>query len=450
MSSSGSQTEATMPLPVEERFGPRLWFRLWRDPLGTLLSVAGEREFLCVRMGRRRVFLLNDPDDVQHVLQHNHRNYRKSRHYNRLRLLLGNGLVTSEGDLWIRQRKRIQPAFSAESMKRYGAIMLREASELVSRWQHVSRVDVHRELLRVTLHIAARSFFGADIEAHAARFGRALVVALQDADTRGGTLPRLPLWLPTPHNLRFRTARQALDDVIADIVARRRKGAPDRDDLLQLLLSYVDADAEGGAEMRLVRDEALTMLAAGHETTANAVTWTLALLARHPEVEHRVLAELSRALGDGPPSLEVVPKLVYLEQVLLESMPIYPPVWAIDREAIGSDRVRGATIERGDVVMVVPYVLHRCPGLWPSPESFDPERFAPDGRERRHRYAHLPFGAGPRACIGRSFALLEAKILIASVVQRFHLELDARAQLVAEPQVTLRPRGGLPALIHRR
>ena len=438
-----------MRTPVEERLGPRLWLRFWRDPLATLLDVVGEGELRCFRLGKGRVFLLNDPEDVQHVLQHSHRSYRKSRNYDRLKLLLGQGLVTSEGELWLRQRKRIQPAFSAESMKRYGAIMLREAQALAVRWESASAVDLHQELLRVTLRIAATSFFGADIERHAERFGRALTVALQDADTRGGTQLRLPLWLPTLHNLRFKAARRVLDEVIGEILDARMRGGADRDDFLQLLLSGLDSDPDQD-DLRQVRDEALTMLSAGHETTANAVTWTLALLARHPDVERRVFEEIRVTLGDAPPALDLVPGLVYLEQVLLESMRLFPPVWALDREAIASDRVRGAAIRAGDVVVVVPYLLHRSAREWPSPEVFDPDRFSPEASAGRHRYAHLPFGAGPRACIGRGFALVEAKILIASVVQRVRLELDPGASLVPEPQVTLRPRHTLRASIHGR
>jgi cytochrome P450 len=293
--------------------------------------------------------------------------------------------------------------------------------------------------MRLTFRIVGLTLFSTDVEDAADEIGRALGYLLAWTNERSARLVQVPLWIPTPANVRFARAKKTFDDLIYAIIRERKAGTP-KGDLLDMLLA-----ADAMPEQQL-RDELITLAAAGHETTANALSWTFYLLSKHPDVERRVRAEVEEVLGDRPPSLDDLPKLAFTERVIEESMRLYPPVWALERQAVGEDIVGGERVRPGTIVMMSPYAMHRDPELWENPEGFDPDRFLPDAKKARPRYAYIPFGGGPRICIGNAFAMMEAKIVLALAVRKFRLELIPGQRVEMDPSITLRPKNGVLAL----
>lgn len=400
-----------------------------------------------LRFGPFRYVLCNDPEDVQHVLVGNHRNYVKSRSYRGLALVLGKGLVTSEGDLWRRQRKLSQPAFHHHRLAGLVDAMGRCTSQMLDAWSDRDpdgAVDVHGEMMRLTLRIVGHTLFSTELADEANELGPAISEALVRANQQAEAVVPLPVWLPTAANRRFRRAKGILDATVHRIIAERREHGRDLGDLLSMLMKATD-DGEGGGGMSdaQLRDEVMTLFLAGHETIATAMSWTWHLLTRHPEVAGRLREEATAVLGGRPPRVEDLPKLVYTGQVVDECMRLFPPVWVIEREALGPDEVGGYAIPKGWTVSVSPWALHRHPDHWDRPEAFLPERFEANAAASRHKHAFVPFGAGPRVCIGNHFAKMEAKVILSTVVQRFAVHVDERPTPVPEPGVTLRPRGGM-------
>ncbi len=420
---------------------------VWRDPLG--FFVRGPRDhgdIVRFRFGHHRYILLNEPDAIRHVLIDNAKSYQKSRNYDALRLVLGNGLVTSEGDFWRRQRKLAQPAFHRQRLAGFARTMAECTEDMIASWDE-SPFDMHHELMALTLRIVGRTLFSTDLSGEAAAIGEAITVGLKHANDYAEAVIRIPPWLPTPNNLRFKSAVRVLDAMVMRIIEDRRKRGEPGDDLLGMLMSARDDDGHGMTDRQL-RDEVMTLVLAGHETTANALAWTFDLLSRHPDVERRVHAEASAI--EGPIGIEQLPQLSYTLRVLQESMRLYPPVWVFEREAMADDVVSGFNIPRGTLVAVCPWSLHRNPRYWDNPEGFDPDRFLPAAVERRPRCAYLPFATGPRQCIGNAFALMEGQIVLATVAREWRLSLVPGGAPVVDPKVTLRPRDGLPMTRHRR
>jgi cytochrome P450 len=416
-------------------------------------------ETVMLRFGPIRFVIINRPEDVRHVLVKNHRAYAKSRSYEPLRLLLGNGLVTSEGPLWTRQRKLMQPAFHRQRLAGFAETMVTCTMKHLDRWDAREaagerELDVHAEMMRLTFVIVGQTLFSVDLSRDACGFGDALTTAIRYASARTESLSQLlPAWLPTPANLRFRRARRVLDRVVARMIAERRASSTTRAaDLMAMLMAATDESGTERMSDVQLRDEVMTLVAAGHETTSNLLTWTFLLLAQHPEIERRLHAELTRALGARPPTFTDLDALVYTEQVINESMRLYPPVWMIERAAVSDDQLGDppCRIPKGTIVGVCPWTLHRNPRLWANPEAFDPERFTPTRAAERPRYAFLPFGAGPRMCIGNGFAMMEAKLLLATILQRYRLELIGGQQITLDPGITLRPARPIRMSLHRR
>lgn len=415
---------------------------LWRDPLGALVDGMREQgDVVGYDCGAFELLLVNDADAVQHVLQKNHRNYRKSRNYRPLRLVLGDGLLTSEGKAWLRHRKLAQPAFHHRALHRFAEEMVRLTVDHVGRWRDGTTLDLHREMMQLTLRIVGATLFSADLLDDAEDIGRALDVVLPYAWRRTENPVQLPPWIPTPENLRFRRARHRLDRLVVDLVQRRRNMAEPPLDLLSMLMGA--EDDEGGLSNEALRDEILTLVLAGHETTANALTFLGYLLALHPAAARRLAAEVDEVLGGRRPTRDDVSALTYTTRVVQEAMRIFPPVWGFEREAVEADVVGGYPVRPGTVIAVAPYTLHRHRRYWDGPEGFDPDRFSPERSAGRHRFAYLPFGGGPRICIGKGFAMMEAVLVVATVAQRWHLSLRPGERLELEPGITLRPRGGL-------
>jgi cytochrome P450 len=368
-----------------------------------------------------------------------------------LKLLLGEGLLTSENEFWKRQRRLTQPAFHHHSLKSFATTMVEYTTETLEHWKDHAKgtpIDIHDEMMRLTFRIVGKTLFSADLERDAQAVGRALTVALNFANDYGDAAIRMPTWLPLPKNVRFRRALRTLDEMVARIISEHR-GEP-KSDLLGMLMAATDEFGERMSDRQL-RDEVMTLVLAGYETTANALSWLFYLLASHPEIESRLHRELSAVLADRTPTLEDLPRLKYAEQVIQEAMRLYPPAWMIERHAVGDDLLpTGFAIPAGAIVAISPYVLHRNTNYWNDPERFDPDRFDHERSAGRPRYSYLPFGAGSRVCIGNSFAMMEAKLILAMVTMQYRLEVVADQSVELEPKITLRPRFGIKVRVHSR
>jgi cytochrome P450 len=425
------------------------------DPLGLLMrSFQDHGDVVRLRFGHMPVFLLAHPDHVRHVLRENHRNYSKrTPSIARVKLVMGEGLVTSDGELWRRQRRIAQPAFHQQRIAGYAGRMTAAAAELLQEWEHAAErdepLDVAEEMSRLAQRIVGETLLGSDVRGEVGEVGEALGFLLGESRKDLYRVFPRPLWLPTPAQRRVRRARRLLDRVVYRIIARRRAAPEAGDDLLSLLVHARDEETGEAMSDRQLRDEVMTIFLAGHETTANALAWTWLLLARFPEARRRLAAELEQVLGARTPTVADLPYLTYTEMVLRESMRIYPPVWAVSRRAEGDDEIGGYPIPRGALVIISPYVTHRHPAFWEHPERFDPERFAPERHEGRHRYAYFPFGGGPRKCVGEAFAMMEARLVLAMAARRFRLDLEPGHPVEPQPTITLRPLHGLRMRVRR-
>ncbi|MBI3967523.1 MAG: cytochrome P450 [Chloroflexi bacterium] len=422
----------------------------WRDPLGTLM--AGWRDHGDVvrfRLGGPLVaHLVVRPDGVKQVLQDRHASYRKVPFYNdKMKGLVGEGLLTSEGDFWLRQRRLAQPAFHRQRVGALAPTMTALTLRLLERWEREYAAgqpfDVADEMMRLTLQIVARALLGADVSREARAVGRAATVAIEYTNLRMQWYFDLPDWLPLPRTRRFVHARCYLDRVVYRIIENRRQSGADTGDLLSMLFQVEDAETGERMSDRQLRDEVMTMFLAGHETTAILLSWTWYLLSTNPEAGERLRAELAQVLAGRPPTAADLPRLEYTRMVLEEALRLYPPAYALSRAPIADDEIEGYRIPAQSVVFLSPFVTHRHPEYWAAPERFDPERFRPEHVAGRPRFAYYPFGGGPRQCIGASFAVMEAQLVLATIAQRYRLHVDPNHPIALKPTITLRPRHGI-------
>jgi cytochrome P450 len=425
-----------------------------RDPLGFLLKCRREYgDVVHIRFPPWSSVFVAHPRDVRHVLQDNHKNYWKGNVFQKLKRIAGEGLVFSDGDLWRRQRQLAQPAFHRQRIAALADMMTAATAELLARWDARTvdqPLEVVTEMSRLTLAIVARALFGTDLCEDEDAFCHAVTGSITYANHLTNHLFTPPLFVPTPANLRGRRAIAGIDRVVWKVVERRRREGTDRGDLLTMLLGARDAETNEAMNDRQLRDEVVTFMVAGHETTAMSLAWTWHLLSGHPSVERRLHAELETVLGGRPPTLEDLPNLPYARMILDEAMRLYPPAWATMREAYHEDVVGGVRVPAGTSVMVSPYVTHRHPEFWEHPEGFDPERFSPERSAGRPDYAYFPFGGGPRGCIGRQFAMMEGHLVLATIAQRFRLEGVPGHPVEADPILTLRPRHGVLMTVRPR
>ena len=423
-----------------------------RDPLAFLTRVAREHgDVARFRMGPVELHLLNRPEWIRDVLVTRAASFHKGRGLERAKRLLGEGLLTSEDPVHLRQRRMMQPAFHAQRIAGYAGAMAALADRSTERWSAGQVRDVALEMTRLTLAIVGRTLFDADVESEADEIGAALTTAL-GLFGRTFTLPYFELLdrLPLPMNRRFDRAKARIDATIARLIAERRR-APGGADLLSLLVSASDTEGDGGGMTDAqVRDEAITIFLAGHETTANALAWTWYLLARNPDAEARLHAEVDAVLGGRSPTAADLPRLPWTEMVLAESMRLFPPAWIIGRRAIEPQEIGGFDVPRGSIVVVSQWVTHRDPRWFPDPERFDPERFRASAKEARPRFAYFPFGGGPRVCIGEGFAWMEGILVLAAIARRWRLRLAPDQDIVPAPSITLRPRDGIRMVLERR
>jgi cytochrome P450 len=388
--------------------------------------------------------LISDPAAIEQVLVTDYQNFTKSQDYRAVSRVLGEGLLTSEGEFWKRQRRLVQPAFFRERILAYGSLMTAYTRRLVDTWQDGEVRDVHRDMMRVTLEIAGRSLFNVEIADEAGTIGKALAVVMRDMPMLAG-FAFLPDWVPVPRLAGFQRAVADLDKIVYGIIRERRASGGHPGDLLDMLLDARDENGGGMSDLQ-VRDEVMTLLLAGHETTANTLAWTLYLLAQNPEQQSTLEAEVREALGAGVAEAAALHRLPYTQMVLMESQRLYPPAWAIGRKAIRDFEVSGFQFRAGTNLAISQWVMHRDARFFPDPERFDPERWREEvttSRRSLPKFAYFPFGAGPRVCVGASLALTESALVLATLMQHYRFSLVSNKPVKAFPSVTLRPRHAL-------
>ncbi len=421
------------------------------DRLAYLTHLAEEYgDCVSIRLGPRRLMVVNHPDLVEDVLVTKNRMFKKHFALRHTKDTLGNGLLTSEGDFWRKQRRLAQPAFHRERIAAHAAMMVEFTERMLRDWADGQARDVQEEMMQLTLQIVAKALFDADVSGDAADASAAMDTTLKAFTARVSRILKFPTWVPTPLNVRTRRAIGRLDAIVFRIIASRRATGEDRGDLLSMLLKARDEDDGTRMTDRQLRDEAMTLFMAGHETTANTLAWVWYLLATHPDVEAKLHAELDRVLDGRPPTFDDLPQLPFAENVVTEALRLYPTVWLLGREATEPCEVGGYDVPVGRTVFMSQWVIHRDPRFFDDPLSYRPERWA-DGLARRiHRYAYFPFGGGPRICIGNGFAMMESVLLLATIARRYRLALAPDAVIKPLPTMTLRPEHGVKVILGRR
>jgi cytochrome P450 len=420
------------------------------DPLATFSRWARDfGDIFYYRAGWLEVYFLNHPRFVESVLVDQHQNFRKDRVVRNTRWIFGDGLLTSEGPSWLRQRRIIQPAFHRERIASYVEAMTGYAEEMLGEWRDGETRDVHREMMGLTLRIVAKVLFGLEVKGESEKIAAALNVLIGQGSGGKMVLPPILRYLPVPAMVRVRRAARELDEVAYEIIRQRRNNGHASGDMLAMLMQAQDADGSRMSDQQL-RDEAITFLLAGHETTALALSWAWYLLSQNPDVEKRLHAELEQVLQGRAPTAQDLPCLPYAERVMKEAMRLYPPGWAIARTVIREFEIGGYRVPANANVVMSQWVMHRDGRFFAEPEKFDPDRWLPERAQTVPKYAYFPFGAGPRGCIGSSFAMMEAMVLLATIGQRFQLRVVPEQAIVPMPSVTLRPKYGIRVMIQRR
>lgn len=423
-----------------------------RNNLALIQRLAEYGDFVQTRLGLLRTVLVNHPKDIGQVLVGEQKAFLKGRGAEVLKEgLLGEGLLTNEGASHLRQRRLVQPAFHRERIATYAAVMSREAGRLADEWTAGATVDMHEAMMRLTRDIAGETLFG-----------------LRVGEDPGGIEDALELWqrlsrisflpfgflfdhLPTPLVLRAHAARARLNRWLMETIRERRADGVDRGDLMSMLLQAQDPEGDhGGMSDRQLRDEMVTLLLAGHETTAVALSWAWYLLSQHPEIEAKLHAELADVLAGRVPTAADVPKLTYTRMVFAETMRLYPPAWGFDRKAAKDVQIGEYLIPKNSLVVVSPYAVHHDPRWYPDPERFDPERWRPEAAAERPKYSYFPFGGGTRMCIGEQFAWMEGILILATIAQRWRLRHAAGHVVAMDALVTLRPKFGMRMEVERR
>lgn len=421
-----------------------------RDRLDFLLSLARDYGPLAsFRFGPRHVFLASDPDLIEQVLVTDARHYIKHFGARAYKPVLGNGLVTSEGDFWLRQRRLSQPSFHKQRIQSYAPQMAELTERMLDRWHSGTEVDIQAEFSSLTSAIALKTLFDLDEAGERSAFADTLRVAFDLMSSRIRSLVKFPLWVPTPANWKLNRAVKELYAVVDGFIAKGRARKTPGNDLLSRLIAARDDDGSQMSDKQL-REEMMTLYLAGHETTALTLSWSWYLISQNPHVEEKLVEEWDRVLGGRIPTAEDVAKLPYTDAVIAESMRLYPPVYLIGREATRDLQLGGYRVKKGYTVFMSQWVNHRDPRYFPEPERFLPERWEDGLADRIPKFAYYPFGGGTRTCIGNLFALLEANVILAGVGQRFRFHIPADFQLEMNPQITLTPKNGIPARLEKR
>lgn len=433
--------------------GPGAWAMasvpwLLSDPLKTLGGWAHKHgDIVRLRFGGQDAFLLLAPEHVRHVLQDNLKNYtRDTAGYKELVNSLGEGLLTTDGEFWRRQRRIAQPAFHRQRISGFLQTMVDATERMLATWQDGQVIDVGAAMMHVALEIVGATLFGTTVNDQA----EAVAQAISDSQIRMATVFNFPLSWPTPANRKLQRAQRTLDEVAYRMIAARRAAPSEGGDLLSMLMAARDEESGEGMTDKQLRNEILTIFAAGHETTANALTWAFYLLGRHPDVYQKQCLEADHALGSAPFSPAVLGSLTYTKQVVDEVLRLYPPIWSLARRTLNDDVIGGYAIPKGSLALVNMYLTHRLEKHWPDPERFDPSRFTAQASEGRPKFAHFPFGGGPHLCIGNGFALMEMQVILTLCSKRFLLEPTSADMLPPWPRVTLSPRQRLMMRVRKR
>lgn len=443
----------TFPSGPRGRVPFQLMREFQRDTLGFLSrNAAYFGDVFGFRIVGRKLVFVNHPDMIRDILVTHQKQFAKGRALERAKRLLGNGLLTSEGEFHLRQRRLVQPAFHRDRIAQYSTAMVEITQRTADRWHDGLTFDAHEAMMELTLSIVAKTLFGADVDDEADEIREALTGVLETFNLALLPAAELMELLPLPWVRKFRRSRERLDRTVYRIIGERRaelaRGV-DRGDLLSMLLAATDGEGDGtGMTDEQLRDEVMTLFLAGHETTANALTWTWYLLCRHPKVEELLHAEVD-ALGH-PPTIDDLPRLEYTRRIVMESMRLYPPAYAVGRRALEDYVIGEHLVPKGTVVLLSQFLVHRDPRWYPKPEQFDPDRWLPDVIATRPKLSYFPFGAGTRICVGEQFAWTEAILVLATLAQRWRLWLAPKQRIAVDPRITLRPRYGVRMVVRAR
>lgn len=429
-------------------FGSLYDFRT--NPLQLLLDMCREYGDVCrFRIGLQNLYLFNHPDYISHILVDRDKKYKKSRlDIQALAPIIGQGLLLSEGDLWKRHRRLLQPLFSQQQFEAYGQIVTDYTAEMLERWssqaQSGEAFDLAGQVTDLTMRVIAKTILGLDFAGTDKELTEAIEFATDHANSSMETIVPIPDWVPTPSHLRFERAKGVLNKMVNDLIDQRRRGNLESKDLLTLMMRTRDEETGEGLSDAMLRDQVMTFFLAGHETTAQTLKWLFVMLSRHPHVDQQVHSEVQRVLGGRAPTFAEAGKLEYTRMVIQEVMRLWPPAWLMAREAVLDDEVGGYHVPAGTQVVFSQWVMHRHPAYWENPEGFDPERFSPERSAGRSHGIYFPFGAGPRVCIGSTFAMMELLMIVPMIVQKYRLDLMPSPAVAPKPTITLRPLHGVP------
>jgi cytochrome P450 len=425
--------------------------QLGEDPLGFLTNCASKYgDIIPLRLGLTPACLLTNPDYIEQVLK-DRESFIKSRGLRALRSLLGEGLLTSEGESWFRQRRLVQPVFQQKRISGYGKVMVEYAEAMANSWQDGQTRDIHEDMMRLTLNIVMKTIFNQEVsEGEAKNIANAVDVAMDWFESKRKQGFLILEWFPRPENIRYKNAIQQLDKSVYSIINQRRNSGESPGDLLSMLMEARDEDDNSQMSDKQLRDELITLIIAGHETTSNTLSWTWMLLAQYPEVQSKLLEEIKTVLEGRTPTVADLPRLRYASLVIKESMRLYPAVPTLGREATKDCEIGGYTIPTGCAIIISQWVMHHHPKYFENPEVFQPERWENDLEKRLTKGVYIPFGDGPRICIGKGFALMEALLLLVTIAQKYQLSLIPDFPIVPQPSITLRPEHGLKMVLHKR
>ena len=415
-------------------------FRLLRNEYGPIYTFSIPRKFI----------VICEPDYIQHILKDNWTNYIKSDIYNEIKPVLGKGLVTSEGNFWKRQRRIISPEFSMKHIKGFYPVFRKHIENYIKDLADLDTTDMGSHYMHLTFMIAGEAFFGSSVERYTDAISSSLYEVQNIAIDKIYSLFNPPMWIPTPRNSRYKKMVEIMDTVTYDLIREYEQDSPEIENTLSRLLKAKDPETGESMSKEQLRDEVLTLLLAGHETTSNALLWTTYCLAKNPDVKAKLIAEIDDKFGKEIPSIDDLDKVLYLKMVIQEGMRHYPPVPVISRTPIKDDIIDGFTIPAGSVIMCPQYVVHKDERFWHEPEKFDPERFTEDAIKNRHRMAYFPFADGPRRCIGDQFAMIESQLILASLLQSYDFDLVAGFEPRPHSAITLISKNGLQLKLRKR
>jgi cytochrome P450 len=425
--------------------------QLGQDPLGFLTECANKYgDIVPLRLGLTPACLITNPDYIEQVLK-DRDSFIKGKGLRALHSLLGQGLLTSEGESWFRQRRLAQPVFQQKRIAGYGKVMVEYSEVMVNSWEDAQTRDIHEDMMRLTLNIVMKTIFNQDVsEGEAQDIANAVNVAMDWFESKRKQGFLILEWFPRPENIRYKNAIQQLDKSVYSIINQRRSSGESPGDLLSMLMEARDEDDQSQMSDKQLRDELITLIIAGHETTSNTLSWTWMLLAQYPEVRTKLLEEIDTVLEGRTPTVADLPRLRYADLVIKESMRLYPAVPTFGREAVKDCEIGGYTIPAGCAIMISQWVMHRNPKYFENPEVFQPERWENDLEKRLTKGVYIPFGDGPRICIGKGFALMEAVLLLVTIAQKYQMSLVPDFPIVPQPSITLRPEHGLKMVLSKR